>query len=156
MALAAGEYPAEDAVARILAADKQIVESISWQRDLRQDPDWGKFRARVENDGGWSLTLYGNVRLGSEPKLSYLLSWTLGDQSYRIYSLDVNGTHRNQRIDRNRWRSETHKQRWRDEYPGFAFTPGETIPEEPVAAFHEFCRECNIVFTGEMGAIPTL
>ena len=98
--------------------------------------------------------MYGNARVGATPKMSYLLSWTLGDKSYRIYSLDVNGTHRNRFIDGNRWQNQTHKQRWRDEYPGFAFTPEEAIPEEPEAAFREFCRECNIVFSGEMGPIP--
>ena len=141
---------------RIVAAGKRIVGGISWERDLGQDRDWVKFRARVENDGGWSLTVYGNARVEATPKLSYLLSWTLGDKSYRIYSLDVNGTHRNRFIDGNQWRNQTHKQRWRDEYPGFAFTPEERIPEEPAAAFREFCRECNIVFSGEMGPIPRL
>ena len=156
MALTPGLYPTEGAVARILAAEKQIVAGISWRRDWRHDPDWAKFRVAVENSGGWSLTLHGNVRVDLPLKLSYLLSWTLGGKSYRIFSLDINGTHRNQRIDRNRWNQQTHKQRWRDEYHGFAFTPDETIPEEPIAAFHEFCAECNIVFTGQIGEIPLL
>lgn len=149
-------YPTEAAVARILAAEKEISESIGWYQDLRQSRDWVKFSVRVENAGGWNLTLYGNVRVVGPAKRSYLLVWTLNDTGYRIFSLDINGSHRNRRINRQRWNQQTHKQRWRDEYPEFAFTPGETIPEEPIAAFHEFCRECNIVFTGQISAIPAL
>ena len=80
--------------------------------------------------------------------------WKLASVGYRIFSLDINGDHRNQYIDRNIWRRQTHKQRWRDEYPKFAFTPGETIPEEPRAALYEFCGECNIIITGQVGYIP--
>ncbi len=154
MALAAGEYPAEAAVARILTAEKQIVEGISWQRDLRQDPDWVKFRARVENDGGWNLTLYGNVRVVSPYKKSYSLIWTLGDVGYRIFAMDVQGNHTNIAINKEKWRRRTHKQIWKDTYPEFAYTPDEVIPEEPNAAFLEFCRECNIVLTGQLGVFP--
>ena len=145
-------FPTEAEVDRIIAAEKRISGSIAW--GYAGDRRWVRCRAPVENAGGWDLTLHGNIRLGSGNKRSYTLSWNLGGVGYRIFSLDINGTHRNQRIDRNRWRNRTHKQRWRDEYPKFAFTPGETIPEEPIAAFLEFCGECNIVFAGRLGPVP--
>lgn len=156
MVLTPGAYPTEAAVARIVAAEKEISVNIVWHRDLRHDPDWAKFSAPVENNGGWDLTLYGNARVRGPAKRSYLLVWTLQDAGHRIFSLDINGDHRNRRLDRQRWRNRTHKQIWRDEYPEFAYTPDETIPEEPVAAFYEFCREGNIVFSGQIGPFPTL
>ena len=148
------DYPTEGEVGRIVAAGKRIVGGISWERDLGQDRDWVKFRARVENDGGWSLTVYGNVRVVSPYRKSYSLIWTLGDVGYRIFALDVDGNHTNIAINEEEWRRRTHKQLWRDAYPGFAYTPEEAIPEEPNAAFREFCRECNIVLTGELGVFP--
>ena len=64
------------------------------------------------------------------------------------------GNHANHSINTEKWLRRTHKQVWRDAEPKFAYTLGEVIPEEPLAAFREFCRECNIVFTGQMGPVP--
>ena len=148
-------YPTADAVARIVAAEKEISESIGWYQDLRQSRDWVKFDARVENAGGWNLTLYGRARLASPYKRSYSLIWTLDDKGHRIFSLDVNGNHTNHFINGEQWQRRTHKQIWRDAYPEFAYTPDEIIPEEPNAAFREFCRECNIIFSGQLGEFPS-
>lgn len=148
--------PTEAEVDHIIAAEKVISEDIKWVIDASNNRRWVSCRATVVNAGGWDLTLHGKAQMGSpQNKRSYSLSWNLGGVGYRIFSLDINGNHRNQRIDRNRWRNQTHKQRWRDEYPNFAFTPTETIPEGPVAAFYEFCAECNIVFAGRINSIPT-
>ena len=75
--------------------------------------------------------------------------------AFRICSLDVNGNHRNLVINREYWRNRTHKQRWLDDCgDAFAFTPEELIPEEPNAAFLEFCRECKITLSGHIGDFP--
>ena len=150
----AGEYPTEGEVGRIVAAGKFVAASIVWNHDSGHNRKWADFRVAVENSGGWELRLYGKARLRGTPKMSYSLSWHLGGEWHRIFSLDVNGTHGNQIIDRNEWERQTHKQIWRDAEPKFAYTPGEVIPEEPLAAFLEFCRECNIEFTGQIGPVP--
>lgn len=147
-------YPTAAAVARIVAAEKEISESIGWYQDLRQSRDWVKFDVRVVNSGDWNLTLYGRARLVSPYKKSYSLIWTLGTASYRIFSLDVDGRHRNRVLDHNFWENQTHKQIWKDAEPKFAYTPDEIIPEEPNAVFREFCRECNIIFSGQLGEFP--
>lgn len=147
-------YPTEAAVAWIVAAEKEISDSIGWYQDLRQDRNWAKFDVRVENAGGWDLTLYGRARLALPYKGSYSLIWTLGTASYRIFSLDVNGYHTNHFINREQWQQRTHKQIWKDAEPKFAYTPEEIIPEEPNAAFREFCREGNIIFSGQLGEFP--
>ena len=149
-----GAYPTAAAVAQILAAEKEISANIRWHQDLRHDPDWAKFSAPVENAGGWNLTLYGQARPESPYKRSYSLIWTLNDTSHRIFSLDVNGRHRNRVINLDSWDERTHKQIWRDAEVKFGYTPAETIPEEPNAAFLEFCRECNIIFSGQLGVFP--
>lgn len=154
MVLTPGAQPTEAAVARIVAAEKEISAIIRWHRDLRQDPDWAKFSAPVENNGGWTLTLYGRARPASPYKRSYSLIWTLGNSGHRIFSLDVNGRHRNRVLNLDSWVERTHKQIWRDAEPGFGYTPAEAIPEEPNAAFLEFCRECNIIFSGQLGTFP--
>ena len=147
-------YPTAAAVARIVAAEKEISESIGWYQDLRQSRDWAKFSVRVENSGGWNLTLYGRARLESPYKRSYSLIWTLVDKGHRIFSLYVNGRHRNKVINLDFWDNQTHKQIWRDAEAKFGYTPDEAIPEEPNAAFREFCRECNIIFIGQLGEFP--
>ncbi len=100
------------------------------------------------------MTLHGRAQLVHPYKRSYTLSWTLGKKGYRVFSLDVRGSHNNTAVDRNRWENQTHKQRWEDEYNNFAYTPDEIIPDEPSAAFLEFCGECNIVFAGRLGPVP--
>ena len=147
-------YPTEAAVARIVAAEKEISESIVWRKDPDVRRPWGICVAAVQNSAGWALRLYGRARLVSPYKRSYSLIWTLGIASYRIFSLDVNGRHRNQVINLDFWDDQTHKQIWKDAEPKFAYTPEEIIPEEPNAAFREFCRECNIIFTGQLGEFP--
>ena len=147
------EYPTEGEVGRIVAAGKSVAASIVWNHDSGHNRNWADFRVAVENDGGWELRLYGNARV-DEPKMSYSLSWHLGDEWHRIFALDVNGNHANHSINTEKWLRRTHKQVWRDAEPKFGYTPEEAIPEEPNAAFREFCRECNIVFSGELGVFP--
>jgi hypothetical protein len=149
-------FPTEAEVDRIIAVEKRISGDIIWLHDPGHNRDWAKFNVPVENDDGLELTLYVNVQLNGQQKRSYSLFLRRASRSFRIFSLDVNGTHRNIRINDNEWNRQTHKQRWRDAYSQFAFTPSESIPEEPIAAFREFCAECNIVFTGQIGDIPTI
>lgn len=147
-------YPTAAAVARILAAEKEISESIVWRKDPDARRPWGICVAAVQNPAGWALRLYGRARLASPYKRSYSLIWTLDDKGHRIFSLDVNGDHTNHFINREQWQRRTHKQIWKDAEPKFAYTPDEAIPEEPNAAFLEFCRECNIIFSGQLGEFP--
>lgn len=141
---------------RIVAAEKFVAASIVWNYDSGHNRDWADFRVAVENSGGWELRLYGECQLVEPYKVSYSLSWALGERRHRIFSLDVNGKHRNRFIDHNVWEDQTHKQIWKDAEPKFAYTPAEVIPEEPLAIFREFCQECNIVFTGQIGAVPSI
>lgn len=150
-----GLKPTEAEVARIVAAEKRIAANIRWNHDTGHNRAWAGFGVAVENNGGWDLMLYGNRQVVMPYKVSYSLSWRLGETAaYRIFSLDINGRHQNQVINRNSWENQTHKQIWKDAEPKFAYTPAETIPEEPLAIFREFCQECNIVFTGQIGAVP--
>lgn len=150
--------PTESEVGRIIAADKRIASDVVWRRDVVQDPNWVKFQLVVENDGGWDLIMRGNVQLFSgarPPKRSYCLILGQGGRTDRIYALDVNGIHTNKVINNEKWQYETHKQRWLDGYGmRFAYTPEENIPETPAEAFLEFCKECNIVFTGLISDFP--
>ena len=147
-------YPTEAAVARIVAAEKRIAANIAWNHDPGHNQAWAEFEVAVANNGGWDLTLYGRARLASPYKRSYSLIWTLVDKGHRIFSLDVNGRHRNKVLNLDFWDSQTHKQIWRDAEAKFGYTPDEAIPEEPNAAFLEFCRECNIIFSGQLGEFP--
>ena len=151
-----GAYPTEAAVAQILAAEKRIAANIRWHQDTGHNRPWVGFGVSVENNGGWDLRLYGKARLASPYKRSYSLIWTLGDDGHRIFALDVIGDHSNHIINTEQWRLRTHKQIWRDAEVKFGYTPAETIPEEPNAAFLEFCRECNIIFSGQLGAFPPI
>ena len=141
-------------MARIVAAEKRIAANIRWHHDTRHNRPWAGFGVAVENNGGWDLMLYGKARLASPYKRSYSLIWTLGDDGHRIFALDVIGDHSNHIINTEQWRLRTHKQIWRDAEVKFGYTPAETIPEEPNAAFLEFCRECNIIFSGQLGVFP--
>lgn len=141
-------------MAQILAAEKRIAANIVWNHDTGHNRRWSDFGVAVENDGGWALRLYGKARLASPYKRSYSLIWTLGNSGYRIFALDVVGDHSNHIINAEQWRLRTHKQIWRDAEVKFGYTPAEIIPEEPNAAFLEFCRECNIIFTGQLGVFP--
>lgn len=154
MVLTPGAYPTEAAVARIVAAEKRIAANIVWHHDTRHNRPWAGFGVAVANNGGWDLRLYGKARLASPYKRSYSLIWTLGDDGHRIFALDVIGDHSNHIINTEQWRLRTHKQIWRDAEVKFGYTPAETIPEEPNAAFLEFCRECNIIFSGQLGVFP--
>lgn len=146
--------PTEAEVQRIVAARKLVSANIVWHYDPGHNQNWADFGVAVENSGGWDLMLYGECQMVMPYKVSYSLSWRLGETAYRIFSLDVKGKHRNRFIDHNYWNDQTHKQIWKDAEPKFAYTPAETIPEEPLAIFREFCQECNIVFTGQIGAVP--
>ena len=146
--------PTEAEVDQIIAAAKRISADIEWIRSRSRG--WLEFRASVESDEGWPLTLVGKARLAPPHKRSYSLILHRETLGFRIYALDVNGSHKNTVIDGQNWRYRTHKQRWLDGHgDAFAFTPEESIPEEPNAAFLEFCRECNIVFSGQMGEVST-
>lgn len=154
MLVTAGEYPTEGEVGRIVAAGKSISGLIAWEYEAGERRRWAICSAVVWNPEGWELRLYGRAQVVHPYKRSYSLIWTLGDMGYRIFALDVNGNHANHSINTEKWLRRTHKQVWRDAEPKFGYTPEEAIPEEPNAAFREFCRECNIVFTGEMGVFP--
>ncbi len=147
--------PTETEVDQILAGFKWISSDISWFSNPEHSSNWAKFSVRVENEGDWNLTLHGNVQLnapGHPPKRSFSL---VLNRSHRIYSLDVNGLHENKVINNEKWNRRTHKQKWLEGYGDkFAFTPGEHIPEEPNAAFTEFCGEANIEFRGEITDVP--
>ena len=146
--------PTEAEVDRIVGAEKRISADIEWV--YSRNRGWIEFRAGVENDEGWSLTLVGKARLGPPYKRSFSLILHRGLSGFRIFSLDVNGSHRNFGINENFWNYQTHKQRWVDGYgDAFAFTPVETIPEEPNAAFLEFCQECRIAFVGRIEDISS-
>lgn len=143
-------------VYRIIDAEKRISGNIRWQHNPDHDSGWAKFRVVVESDAGWDLALYGNVAL-APPDRQPKRSFSLVLRGRRIYALDVNGSHKNRHVNNDEWNHQTHKQRWKDAYgTQIAFTPDESIPEEPAAAFLEFCRECNIVFTGQITEeVPT-
>ena len=144
--------PTEAEVDRIIAAEKRISVAIEWVDSRNRG--WAEFRVEVENDEGWALTLVGKARLTPPYKRSFSLILHREESGYRIFALDVNGSHRNFGIDRYIWNYQTHKQRWTDDYgDAFAFTPTESIPEEPNAAFLEFCQECRIAFTGRIRRI---
>lgn len=139
----------EALVDEIIAAAKRIAADIEWVTSRNRG--WVEFRVSVESDEGWPLTLVGKARLAPPHKRSYSLILRRESSGFRIYALDVNGSHKNTGIDGQYWRYRTHKQRWLDDYgDAFAFTPEESIPEEPNAAFLEFCRECNIVLSGQL------
>ncbi len=145
--------PTEAEVDHIIAADKWISGDI--ERVPSRNRGWVEFILKVESDEGWPLTLVGKARLGPPYKRCFSLILRRVTSGYRIYALDVNGSHRNVGVARETWRYRTHKQRWLNDHgDGFAFTPEESIPEEKNAAFLEFCRECNIVFSGQMGQVP--
>lgn len=152
--MTSGLKPTEAEVARIVAAEKRISANIHWNHDPGHNQSWADFGVAVENNGGWDLMLYGEVQLVPPYKVSYSLSWALPERKDRIFSLDVKGKHKNREINRKSWDGQTHKQIWKDLEPKFAYTPDEIIPEEPIAAFHDFCAECNIRFTGQIGAVP--
>ena len=145
--------PTDAEVELILDAEKRITGDIEWVQ--ARDRWWLEFRTRVESDERWPLTLVGKARLLPPFKRSYSLILHRDARGFRIFSLDVNGNHRNFVINREYWHNRTHKQRWMD-YCGdaFAFTPEELVPEEPNAAFLEFCRECKITFSGHIGDFP--
>lgn len=146
--------PTESEVQRIVAAEKFVSASIVWNYDPRHNRNWADFGVAVENNGGWELMLYGEAQVVVPYKVSYSLSWDLAGGKHRIFSLDVKGKHKNRKINNNEWDGETHKQIWKDAEPKFAYTPDEIIPEEPLAAFREFCAECNISFTCQIGSVP--
>ena len=152
--------PTEAEVGRIIDGEKGISGNIVWEHTPNHDAAWAKFKVIVENDGGWKLILYGNAQLAAPdnlPKRSYSLVLRRDAQNFRVFALDVNGSHRNKTADHKRWNHQTHKQRWDDTYADeIAYTPDESIPEEPNDAFLEFCGECNIVFTGQIGNAPTV
>ena len=146
--------PTEAEVQRIVAAEKGISGLTAWEYEPGERRRWAICSAVVWNPEGWELRLYGRARVVHPNKRSYSLIWTLDDVGYRIFARDVNGNHTNHNINTEQWRRRTHKQVWRDAEPKFGYTPEEVIPEEPNAAFLEFCRECNIVFTGQLGVFP--
>ena len=136
----------------IIAAEKAISGRIDWVYNPYHNQDWAKFEVTVENDLGLNLRLYGNARLLQPAKSSFSL---ILNGAFRVFSLDVNGSHTNKHTNKNEWKNETHKQRWTDVCRNSdAFTPEEDIPEEPNAAFEEFCKECNIAFTGRISVLP--
>ena len=141
-------------VQRILELEKRVSANIVWKHDDTHNQDWAVFEVAVKNEGGWELKIYGKAQIVTPHKVSYSLSWPLGDETHRIFSLDVKGRHKNKVINRKEWKGETHKQVWKDKEPNYAYTPAETIPEDPNAAFLEFCEECNIKFTGQIGDVP--
>ena len=137
---------------RIIATEKQITGDINWEYDPAHNQAWAKFEKEVENGSRLNLVVYGNTSLVIEGKASFSL---ILNGNFRVFSLDVNGSHRNKHTDHNEWRGETHKQRWTDLCrSGFAYTPNERIPSDVNAAFREFCRECNIDFPGRIRDVP--
>ena len=137
---------------RIIAAEKRIAGDIAWKYDPARNQTWAKFEKEVENELGLNLVVYGNTSLIIRGKSSFSL---VLNGNFRVFGLDVNGSHRNKHTDSKEWRGQTHKQRWTDLCRNrFAYTPDEIIPSEANAAFREFCRECSIDFTGRVGEIP--
>ena len=137
---------------RIIATEKRITGDIRWEYDPAHNQTWAKFEKEVENELGLTLVVHGNTSLVIEGKSSFSL---ILNSNFRVFSLDVNGSHRNKHADRNEWRGRTHKQRWTDLCrQRFAYTPNEVIPTDANASFHEFCRECNIDFAGRIREVP--
>ncbi len=137
---------------RIIAAEKRIAGDIRWEYNPAHNQTWAKFQKEVENKLTFNLMVYGNTSLVIEGKSSFSL---MLNSNFRVFGLDVRGSHRNKHTDRNEWRGQTHKQRWTDLCRHrFAYTPDEIIPTDANAAFREFCRECGIDFTGRLGEIP--
>ena len=152
--MGAASLPLTEAQAnRIIAAEKQIAGDIRWEYDPAHNQTWAKFEKKVQNGLDLNLVVYGNTSLVIGGKSSFSL---VLNGSFRVFGLDVNGSHRNKHTDRNEWRGRTHKQRWTDLCRHrFAYTPDEIIPEDASAAFLEFCRECGIDFTGRVRETPT-
>ena len=146
--------PNQVAVENIVESIKPVGAEIVWKHDAEHNQNWAIFDIDVENKYGLRLRLYGKAQMVDPHKVSYSLCWTLGGKTHRIFSLDVKGSHKNKYVNRNTWHEETHKQIWKDVEPNYAYTPVETIPEDPNAAFLEFCEECNISFSGQIGAVP--
>jgi len=144
---------AEAQVIEIIASEKRFVGDIRWEYDPVHNQTWAKFEKDVENVLGLNLVVYGNTSLVIEGKSSFSL---VLNGNFRVFSLDVNGSHRNKHTDHNEWRVQTHKQRWTDICrSGFAYTPNEPIPTDANSAFRDFCRECNIDFSGHIREVPS-
>ena len=137
---------------QIIVAEKRILGDITWKYEPARNQTWARFEKEVENRLGLNLVVYGNTNLIVRDKSSFSL---VLNGSFRVFGLDVNGSHRNKHTDSNEWKGQTHKQRWTDLCRNrFAYTPDEIIPSDANAAFREFCRECSIDFTGRVREVP--
>ena len=85
--------PTEAEVDQIVASYKVISEAVEWV--YSRNRSWVEFKVSVENEEGWLLTLVGKARLAPPYKRSFSLILHHGTIGYRIFSMDVNGNHRN-------------------------------------------------------------
>ena len=134
----------------IVAAQKSINTNVEWT--YHPNEGYAKCQLTVVNTLGMNLKVYGNVNM-EEPTI-FAFSLILNN-AYRIRGLDASGSHKNKHTDNNEWRRTTHKHKWSDRCrEAFAYTPSEIIPSDDTAqAFNAFCKECNIDFVGEVGAV---
>jgi hypothetical protein len=136
----------EESIRRLLAADPVLRGKLRWK------PRGVRVRARMEVDNamGEPMTIEMHISTQNPSSYSIALMW----DRRPIKRLDVRGRHTNVCDGSGkRWRWQTHKHPFTDQYQlAQAYTP-EDIPQTPGfevgreeyrEVFEAFCQECNI------------
>lgn len=135
----------------ILNGSLRVTKNIVWR--LKEGKRHFCFRIPVENSfqgKSYDLKLVGtkNVHVNN---YSYILLL----DNLRIRAFDPKGTHINRYPKRESIKGP-HKHKWRDQnMTSFAYVPNDiTDPSNLRQTFLEFCKECEIIFTGTFALPP--
>ncbi len=140
----------EKECSEILALRKRIKDDISWTQ--KPNKSWSTAKVTVENAVRMKLEIRITVNNEESSKFSVIF---LLNGTYRIWGLDVGGSHNNKCTDNKRWDCQIHKHCWNDACPGgHAYTPVDITGTTLREIFEQFCNECNIEFEGYFNPLP--
>ena len=139
----------KSACTQVLALQKTIGHDVVWT--TKQNEAWAEARLPIKAQwpGSLELVITVNTALPSKYSMSIMLN------QVRIKALDVNGSHSNKCTDKIIWAAQTHKHDWSDVCPdGHAYTPTDITGSTIADVLNQFCKECNIVFSGTFTPVP--
>ncbi len=141
----------ETEVEKILKTSKVVNQNVKWKTGANKS--WFSCNLNVENDLNFKLTLILNINIELTSKFSFSL---LLNHIYRIRGLDVNGSHENKCTDGKKFKFQTHKHSWSDKCgTAHAYKPSDITGTTHEEVFQQFCKECNINFTGKFLPLPS-
>jgi hypothetical protein len=132
-------------------ASKRVVGDLYWREDDDHSPAF-EFGAEVESEAGYPLYVKGWLN-----RLAGKLSYTVIHRAAgRIYALDLGADHHNPTCQRV---GEKHKHSWTSQYADkLAYVPADVTagPDNPVAAWRQFCTEATIRHEGALHPPPPM